>query len=47
MEEIGSMIRDGWMVKAMCALADTVLIYALAYWIRKSFHLKRGEEFQL
>lgn len=45
--EMGSMIGDGWLFKAMCALFDTLLIYGLAFWIRKVFRLRPGEELRI
>lgn len=41
---IASLVKDGWMFKAMFALADTALIYPLVYLIRRKFDLKPGEE---
>lgn len=33
--EIGALIVDGWLFKALCALIDTPLIYAAVYWFRR------------
>lgn len=37
-------IIDGWFFKVLCALADTVFIYAIVGWIRTKLNLKMGEE---
>ncbi len=42
--EMGGLILDGWMYKALFALADTPLIYLSVYLLRKYFGLKHGEE---
>lgn len=41
---ITSYIVDGWFFKTLCALVDTILIYALVGFIRNKFKLKLGEE---
>ncbi len=46
-EEIQSMIFDGWLFKAMVALFDTPIFYAIVYFGRKVFDLKPGEELPL
>ncbi len=43
-ETLFEYIRDGWFFKVICALLDTVLIYAIVGFIRKKFKLKEGEE---
>jgi uncharacterized integral membrane protein (TIGR00697 family) len=43
-DQIGIMIADGWMFKALCALADTPLLYASTWLIRKRLKLKFAEE---
>jgi len=43
-DDIQSMIIDGWLFKAMVALIDTPIFYALVYFGRKFFNLKPGEE---
>ncbi len=43
--QMGDMILDGWLFKALCALIDTPIIYLLAWGIRKQFRLQWGEEF--
>ena len=43
-DDIQSMIIDGWLFKAMVALFDTPIFYALVYFGRKFFNLKPGEE---
>jgi uncharacterized integral membrane protein (TIGR00697 family) len=43
-EEIQAMVFDGWLFKAMVALADTPLFYLLVYLGRKFFKLGHGEE---
>ena len=42
--ELGSFIRDGWMFKAMCALADTPLLYAATWLIRIRLRLEFAQE---
>lgn len=44
---IGGLVLDGWLFKVLFALADTVIIYLLVYFIRKYFKLKQGEELQI
>lgn len=44
LETIGSYILDGWFFKVLCALMDTVFIYAIVGWIRAKLDLKLGEE---
>jgi len=41
---IGSYIRDGWMFKSLIALADTPVVYAATWFLRKQFKLKFAEE---
>lgn len=41
---MGDYILDGWMFKALCALADTPFIYISAWWIRKKFNLRFSQE---
>jgi len=43
-ETMGGYIRDGWAFKAICALVDTIFIYLIVGFIRKSFQLKIGQE---
>lgn len=45
--EIVDLIGDGWLFKALAALIDTVLIYAIMYVIRRQFKLKIGQEIEL
>lgn len=45
--EMSGMIRDGWLFKVLCALADTVVLYILVYSVRRYFHLAPNEELQL
>lgn len=45
--EIVGLIGDGWLFKVIAALFDTVLIYAIMYFIRRQFKLKFGQEIQL
>lgn len=45
-QDIQSMIIDGWLFKAMVALVDTPIFYALVYLGRKVFDLKPGEELE-
>jgi len=40
-------IVDGWFFKVLCALLDTVVIYAFMAWARKFFSLRLGEEIRL
>jgi len=40
-------IVDGWFFKVLCALLDTVVIYAFMAWARKFFGLRLGEEIRL
>lgn len=42
--EIGAMILDGWMFKAMCALIDTPIFYLLIFLIRRHFGIKGNQE---
>jgi len=41
---IGGFIRDGWMFKALVALADTPFLYAATWIIRKRLKLKFAQE---
>ncbi len=41
---IGSYIRDGWMFKALVALADTPLLYAATWYVRRILKLKFAQE---
>ena len=43
-DTMASYIRDGWTFKVICALLDTIFIYAIIGLIRKKFRLKIGEE---
>lgn len=45
--QLGSMILDGWLFKALVALADTLLIYLAVYLLRYQLKLKLGEEIQI
>lgn len=45
--EIVDLIGDGWLFKALAALLDTALIYAIMYVIRRQFKLKIGQEIEL
>lgn len=45
-QDIQSMIIDGWLFKAMVALLDTPIFYALVYFGRKVFDLNPGEELE-
>lgn len=45
--QIGSMILDGWMFKALVAVADTALIYLAVWGIRSYLQLRLGEEVQI
>jgi uncharacterized integral membrane protein (TIGR00697 family) len=42
--EIGEMIRDGWMFKALAALADTPFLYLATWLVRKRLKLKFAQE---
>lgn len=42
---IGKMVMDGWMFKAMCAIVDTPIIYGLVFLMRQFLRLKPNEEF--
>lgn len=42
--EIGNLIRDGWMFKALVALADTPVLYILTWYVRRRFKLKFAQE---
>ena len=46
-DEIRGMIFDGWLFKAMVALFDTPLFYAIVYFGRKYFNLKENEELSM
>lgn len=39
-------MKDGWMFKALMALADTPIIYVVVFVIRRTFRLEWGEEFR-
>lgn len=41
---IGQYIFDGWLFKLLCAAADTVLVYAIMWFVRRFFNLKHGQE---
>ncbi len=45
-EFISGLIWDGWLFKVLFAAADTVVIYIVVYFFRKSFGLKTGEEIE-
>ncbi|QTN37659.1 queuosine precursor transporter [Cryomorphaceae bacterium] len=42
--DIGQMIWDGWTFKILCAVLDTILIYAAVGWFKKRFALAHGQE---
>lgn len=44
---IASLVRDGWFFKVICAAADTLVIYVVIYFFRKTFDLKPGEEIKM
>lgn len=44
---IPNYIGDGWLFKVLCAILDTVFIYAIMFGIRKMFNLKHGQEIRL
>lgn len=44
---IASLVKDGWLFKALFAAADTILIYPLVYLIRRYFNLHRSEEISI
>ena len=44
---IGQMILDGWLFKIICAVVDTIFIYAAVGWFRKRFALAHGEELRM
>lgn len=44
MDQIGSMIFDGWTWKLLIALFDTILIYGAIALIRSQLNIKMGEE---
>jgi len=46
MEDIGDLVFDGWTFKLMVALADTPIIYFLAWAMRKYYKLSFSEEFE-
>lgn len=41
---MGQYILDGWLFKALVALADTPFMYAAAWFFRRTFSLAEGEE---
>ena len=43
-ENIGTMVVDGWLFKALVALSDTIFIYLAVHFFRKRFKLKLGQE---
>jgi uncharacterized integral membrane protein (TIGR00697 family) len=43
-DEIKSMIVDGWLFKAMAALMDTPIFYLIVYLGKRFFNLRSGEE---
>ena len=46
-ETMTGYIIDGWLFKVLCALLDTVLIYAFMAWARQFFGLRLGQEIRL
>lgn len=44
--EINNIAFDNWVIKILCALIDTPIIYVSVFLIRKYFKLKPGEEVQ-
>lgn len=44
---IAGLVWDGWLFKAIFALADTLVIYLIVYAFRSYFGLKQGEEIAL
>jgi uncharacterized integral membrane protein (TIGR00697 family) len=46
-EEMGQMVIDGWIFKALVALFDTALIYLFVFWIRRLLRLGQNEEARL
>ncbi len=44
MGEIGDLIFDGWTFKLMVALADTSILYLMAWGMRRYFKLLHGQE---
>jgi len=46
-ETMTGYIMDGWLFKVLCALLDTVLIYAFMAWARRFFGLRLGQEIRL
>lgn len=44
---ISALVWDGWLFKILFAAADTLVIYIVIYFFRKSFRLKPGEEIQI
>jgi len=46
-ETMTGYIMDGWLFKILCALLDTVLIYAFMAWARRFFGLRLGQEIRL
>lgn len=45
--EITLLIRDGWLFKALIALADTLIIYLVIYFFKRFFNLKQGQEIEI
>ena len=45
--QIGNMIVDGWLFKALVALLDTAMIYLAVYGLRSQLQLQLGEEVQI
>jgi uncharacterized integral membrane protein (TIGR00697 family) len=43
----GALLLNGFIFKVLVALADTPLVYLGAWWVRKKFNLKLGEELNL
>lgn len=43
-DEMGSMVLDGWMFKAGCALLDTPIFYAIVLFLRRYFGIKSHQE---
>jgi uncharacterized integral membrane protein (TIGR00697 family) len=46
-DNIGAMVLDGWIFKALVALTDTVFIYIVVYAFRRRFKLQRGQEINI
>ncbi len=46
-QTLGQYILDGWLFKIIFAAIDTIFIYAIMWWFKKTFGLKPGQEIRI